>query len=316
MLWWCSAVEAPWSWTPRPYTGVWVLCLALVGWYFLAWRAHRRSGAEPTARDGSYMRRFAGGIVALWVASDWPVGALAGGYLMSLHMLQYLLYTLAAAPLLMLGTPQWLAERVLDRLHLHRVWAVLSKPLVAVVVCNTVLIATHSPFAVDRFRSTQLGSFAMDMIWLVSGLVLWAPVINPVPSARMTSDPLRIVYLFIAAGVLPMIPGGFITFSANPLFATYELAPRVGMSALHDQQLAGVLMKIGNVPVIWAAMGVIWFRWYEKEHTADRRAPVRSNAGASRRTDAVGSTAADRGSAVVDLRDTERDAARSGEPTG
>jgi putative membrane protein len=262
------------------------------------------------------MRRFAAGIVALWIASDWPVGALAGGYLMSLHMAQYLLYTLAAAPLLMLGTPQWMAERVLDRLHLHKVWAVLSKPLVAVIVSNTILIATHSPFAVDRFRSTQLGSFAMDMIWLASGLVLWAPVINPVPSERMTSDPLRIVYLFIAAGVLPMIPGGFITFSANPLFATYELAPRVGMSALHDQQLAGVLMKIGNVPVIWAAMGVIWFRWYEKEHGTDRRAPVRRSSGVAQRSGERGSGAADQGPIVVDLRDAPSGAPQGGGPLG
>jgi putative membrane protein len=278
MRWWCSAVEAPWTWVPRPYLGVWVLCIGIAAWYALAWRAHRRTDAEPTDRDGSYMRRFAGGIVALWFASDWPVGALAGGYLMSVHMVQYLVYTLAAAPLLMLGTPAWLADSVLDRLHLRRAWAVLSKPLVAVIVFNVILVATHSPFAVDRFRSTQMGSFAMDMIWLTSGLVLWGPVINPIRSERISSDPMRIVYLFIAAAVLPMIPGGFITFSGSPLFATYELAPRVGMTALHDQQLAGVLMKIGNVPVIWAVIAVIWFRWYEREHRADTRAPVKVGA--------------------------------------
>jgi putative membrane protein len=303
MRWWCSAVEVPWSWAPRPYLGVWLLCLGLALWYGLAWGAHRRAGSEPTDRDASYMRRFAGGVVALWIASDWPVGALAGGYLMSLHMTQYLLYTLAAAPLLMLGTPEWLADAVLDRLHLQKVWSVLSRPLVAVIVSNVILVSTHSPFAVDRFRSTQLGSFAMDMIWLLSGLVLWGPVINPVRSGRIASDPLRIVYLFVAAAVLPMIPGGFITFSSNPLFATYELAPRVGMTALHDQQLAGVLMKIGNVPVIWAAMGVIWFRWYEKEHGTPGRPAVRI-AGSSQRGVRDDSAEPGAGTDVVDLRDT------------
>jgi putative membrane protein len=310
MRWWCSAVEVPWSWAPRPYLGVWLLCVGLALWYGLAWRAHRRAGAEPTDRDASYMRRFAGGIVALWIASDWPVGALAGGYLMSLHMTQYLLYTLAAAPLLMLGTPEWLADAVLDRLHLQKVWSVLSRPLVAVIVSNVVLVSTHSPFAVDRFRSTQLGSFAMDMIWLLSGLVLWGPVINPVRSGRIASDPLRIVYLFVAAAVLPMIPGGFITFSSNPLFATYELAPRVGMTALHDQQLAGVLMKIGNVPVIWAAMGVIWFRWYEREHGTPGRPAVRTSTSSPRA--AGGGTAEPRARTEVDLRDTTSGSTRGG----
>ena len=271
--WWCSAVEPPWTWAPRPYVGVWLLCLGIAGWYAIEWRRHRLH--QPALEgDTTHMRRFALGIAALWVASDWPVGALAGGYLMSIHMLQYLLYTLAAAPLLMLGTPEWLAESVLHRLRLRSAWFVLSKPLVAIIVSNVILIATHSPFAVDSFRSTQVGSFAMDMIWLLSGLVLWAPIINPVPAARMTSAPLRIVYLFLAAAVLPMVPGGFITFSPNPLYATYELAPRLGMSAIHDQQLAGVLMKIGNLPVIWAVMGVMWFRWYERENTRPARRSI------------------------------------------
>lgn len=274
MRWWCSAVEVPWTWTPRPYVGVWLLCGGIVGWYTWQWRRHRATHpvGEP---DRTHMARFALGIVALWIASDWPIGALAGGYLMSVHMLQYLLYTLAAAPLLMLGTPEWLAESVLDRLRLRRAWSVLSKPLVAILVSNVILITTHSPFAVDGLRSSQLGSFAMDMVWLLSGLVLWAPVINPIRSQTMTSAPLRIVYLFAAAALLPMIPGGFITFSPNPLYETYELAPRVGMTPIHDQQLAGVLMKIGSLPVIWTVMGVIWFRWYESDRSpTSRRTPV------------------------------------------
>ena len=53
------------------------------------------------------------------------------------------------------------------------------------------------------------------------------------------------------------------------------------MSALHDQQFAGVLMKIGNLPVIWTVMGVIFFRWYESERgpARARRAPVTSRSG-------------------------------------
>lgn len=274
MRWWCSAVEAPWDWTPRPYLGVWVLCLGLSAWYVVSWRRH---GSTGPADDGDRRLKgfFAAGIVALWIASDWPVGTLGGGYMASLHMLQYMLYTLAAAPLLMLGTPEWLAESVLDKLHLQRVWRTLSRPLLAAIITNVILVSTHSPFAVDRLRSTQMGSFAMDMIWLFSGLVLWAPLINPVRDARMKSAPLKIVYLFLAAAVLPMIPGGFIAFSPQPLYETYELAPRVWLSPIEDQQFAGVLMKIGNLPIIWAVMGVIWFRWYQLENKrpAHRAAP-------------------------------------------
>jgi cytochrome c oxidase assembly factor CtaG len=78
---------------------------------------------------------------------------------------------------------------------------------------------------------------------------------------------------------MPMIPGGFMAFAPHPLYSTYELAPRVGIPALEDQQLAGVLMKIGNIPVIWAVMGVIWFRWYESDRSASQARRTRRAVG-------------------------------------
>lgn len=276
MRWWCSAVQEDWDWTPRPYLGVWLLIAVIGGSYARMWQNHRRDH-EPLEADKKYMRRFAGGAALLWIASDWPVGTLGGGYLASVHMVQYMLYAFAVAPMLMLGTPQWMAEAVLDRLRLRTIWFALSKPLVAVLISNALLVVTHSPVGVDFLRASQFGSFTMDMIWLFSGFVLWAPIINPIPEAGMTSAPGRILYLFLAAALVPMIPAGFITFSPSPLYSTYELAPRVGPTPLHDQQLAGVIMKLASIPVVWSAMGVIWFRWYNKdnERPAHRRAPVR-----------------------------------------
>jgi putative membrane protein len=273
MAWWCSALERPWDWTPRPYLGVWVLCLAIIAGWVLAWRRH---GERPSRRRSW---QFAGGVAALWIASDWPVGALGGGYLSSIHMLQYMIYTLAAAPLLMLSTPEWMAAAVLDRLHLRRLWIVLTRPVLAAILANGILIATHSPFAVDALRSTQMGSFVLDMVWLIAGLLLWAPIIDPIVSLRASSALVKIVYLFAAAALMPMIPGGFMAFAPHPLYSTYELAPRVGIPALEDQQLAGVLMKIGNIPVIWAVMGVIWFRWYESDRRASAARRTRGAVG-------------------------------------
>lgn len=272
MAWWCSALQRPFDWTPRPYLGVWLFCSLLVAGYVALLRRHAaRTGSPAATRRQRW--QFAGGIVALWIASDWPVGTLGGGYLSSIHMLQYMLYTLAAAPLLMLGTPDWLARAVLTRLRIAAAWKVLTRPVVAVLVSNGLLIATHAPYTVDLLRSSQLGSFALDMVWLVSGLIMWSPIIDPLREYRLRSAPIKLVYLFAAAALMPMIPGGFLVFADHPLYATYEMAPRVGISALHDQQLAGVLMKIGNLPVIWTVMGVIFFRWYETDqrHTARRR---------------------------------------------
>lgn len=268
MTWWCASVDRPWDWTPRPYFGVWLLCGSILAGYVWWGRRQRRRGAEVPTRRQRW--QFVGGVAFLWIASDWPVGALGGGYLSSVHMLQYLLYTLGAAPLLMLGTPESLARAVLRRLGLGTVWRALTRPVIAAAAANLLLIVTHSPFLVDPLRASQIGSFVLDMLWLLSGLVMWAPLINPVRDERVASPLVKIVYLFVAAALVPMIPGGFIAFAAHPLYSTYELAPRMGISALHDQQFAGVLMKIGNVPIIWAVMGVIWFRWYETDRAGGR----------------------------------------------
>jgi cytochrome c oxidase assembly factor CtaG len=61
---------------------------------------------------------------------------------------------------------------------------------------------------------------------------------------------------------VPIVPASFLTFASYPLYSTYELAPRVGsLTALQDQQLAGITMKLGMVPVIWGALAVMFFRW-------------------------------------------------------
>lgn len=286
MRWWCSAIVEKWTWVPKPYLGVWLLCAALVAGYVTARRRHARQDAAATAGQGpdeheqARQRRrswqFGFGIFFLWLASDWPIGTLGASYFAAVHMLQYMLYSLAAAPLLMLGTPEWMARRILAALHLEGVHRIVARPFIAAVVSNVILIGTHAPITVDTLRATQVGSFALDMIWLVAGFILWTPIISPIPEARARTAGVKLIYLFAAAALMPMVPGGFLTFSTQPLYRTYELAPRLaGIAALNDQQVAGVLMKIGNLPVIWVTMAVIWFRWYQSDHGPESREVLR-----------------------------------------
>lgn len=255
MTWWCAATRLPWTWAPRAYPGVWAF-IALVAVSGVV--AVRRSGIPPTRRQ---VVAWWAGVAALWVASDWPIGTLGSGYLASAHMLQYFLYTFVASPLLVLAVPESLARRFLVRTHTYGFYRAVTRPLVAALVANAVLIATHAPVTVDLFRSSQAGSFVLDVAWLVGGIVLWLPVCGPISEAR-PSYPIRCIYLFLAAGAVPMVPGGFLTFADFPLYRTYELAPRVGsIRPLDDQQLAGALMKIGNLPIIWPIIGVMFFRW-------------------------------------------------------
>jgi putative membrane protein len=259
---WCASSDQPWSWQWIAYPGVWLAVLIPVVAYL---RAVRRNRSETT--DRRTLLAFLAGMAVFWVASDWPVGTLGAGYLAWVHMSQYVLYVLVVAPLLLLGTPGWMAARILDRLHLRRVAKTLAGNLLASgILFNLVLVTTHSPMAVDTLRASQLGSFVMDILWLVSGLVLWLPILGPLAEHRVRSAPAKMVYLFVAAGVVAILPASFLTFARFPLYSTYELAPRIGtMTAVEDQQLAGIVMKLGMIPVVWGTLAVMFFRWMAEE---------------------------------------------------
>ncbi len=207
--------------------------------YAVAMR-HRRRTQGLTRHDRRAIVWFSLGLAVFWVASDWPLATLGGAYLLSVHVVIYMLYTFGAAPLLLLGVPRWMADRMLARLHGAAMVSALAVPWIAGLQINAVLVLTHLPPVVDTMRASQLGSFALDVIWMVSALVAWLPVASPRTEDRIESPIYTCVYLFLAFQLFPMLPGSLITFAGLPVYRVYELAPRIGSwSAISDQQLAG-----------------------------------------------------------------------------
>jgi putative membrane protein len=261
VTWWCSATGVPWTWAWRAYPGVWLVVIAVaVGGELVLRRAAARRGHGAGAGQAA---AFAGGVLALWIALDWPVGALGAGYLLSAHTLQYLLLTFAAAPLLLIG----LRREAGDGARLPA-----AHPIAALLVYNLVLGATHVPQFVDGLMKAQAGAAVADLAWFAAGLVLWWPVLHPDPARRL-SPPASIGYL-VASTVLPTIPAAFLVFASYPLYSIYELAPRiVALTPLQDQQLAGMIMKLGADPILWLSTAVIFFRW-QAARDAEEADPV------------------------------------------
>ena len=265
MTWWCAATDAPWSWTWRAYPGVWlVLALLMLG--YLHWR-RRTLAAGRGPWPGTRIALFAAGWLLVWAALDWPIGTLGGGYLASLHTVQWLLLAQVAPPFLLMGVPPggWPAHFDRGRGSLLRG---MAGPLPGLLLFNAVLLVTHVPTFVDALMASQLGSFLIDAAWFASGLALWWPVVAPAPYGRL-SDPAKMGYLF-AATILPTAPAAFLTFAEYPVYRLYELAPRVGeIAARSDQQMAGLLMKAIADPIMWVSMAVLFFRWSAKERAAE-----------------------------------------------
>ena len=61
-----------------------------------------------------------------------------------------------------------------------------------------------------------------------------------------------------------------ITFSKEPLYDWYIDAPRVfGISAMLDQQLGGIIMKVGGGGVFLTLLVIIFLKWYWYEQNAE-----------------------------------------------
>lgn len=261
VTWWCVALDKPWSWQWIAYPGIWVASIVPMVAYGIAVARH------PGPVDARRARFFFAGMLVFWLASDWPLGTLGAGYMASAHMVQFLLYSLVSAPLLMLGTPEWMARGVTDRLRLTRVVEWLGGSYVmCAILYNAILMATHAPGTVEVLRRSQIGSAAMDIAWVIAGVILWLPIISPLGRRTSPAPWARMIYLFMATAVVAVIPASFLTFSTTPVYAIYELAPRVtGLTAREDQQIAGIIMKLATVPIIWGTIAVMWFRWARHE---------------------------------------------------
>jgi putative membrane protein len=251
---------------------VWISVALLYVPYLVAMR--RRRGQNPGA--GRKIAFFTAGVLAFWLVTDWPVGLLAASYLAWVQMAQFMLYVMVVAPLLLLGTPEWMGRRILSRLRLYRVVRWLARPLVAGLIYNGLLLLTHAPWTVDVLRANQLGSVVMDSVWLFMGLLLWLPIISPLPEHTRASYPVKIAYIFLAAGVVPAVPAGFLTFAPFPLYAVFEQAPPI-ISRAVDQQAAGLVMKLGGVPIVWGTMLALMIKWSQEPAglRADRTLPAR-----------------------------------------
>ena len=258
MQFWCSATGQPWTWEWRAYPGAWLFVALLAATYVTI---RRRSGvAWPAWRT----LLFVFGLLFAWAAVDWPIGALGSGYLLSLHEVQYLFLGLVAPALFWLGLPAEATLRAPAEGRTGRVLRFLARPIPALVGYTLALVLTHFPPLSDALMPTQLGSLAIDLTWLGAGLWFWWPVVAP-EGINVVRAPLRIAYLF-GSTILPTVPAAFITFARYPLYRLYELAPPVGTwSATTDQVTAGIVMKLGADPIIWLAMGIVFYRWSKAE---------------------------------------------------
>jgi putative membrane protein len=252
------------SWHPHP--DVWILLAVLAGGYAWAIRKIGPRKVHPIERvvTRGQLLAFAGGLLTIWVAADWPIHDVAEGYLYSVHMIQHLLLSLIAPPLILVGTPDWLLRWVLGRRGMA-VARFLTRPLIALVLFNTVIAVTHIPAVVDLAATSEPFHFGAHAVLVTSAFCMWSPVLNPLIELPKLTYPARMVYLFLQS-LVPTVPASFLTFGQTVLYRVYADGPGMwGISAITDQRAAGLLMKIVGGFILWSVIAWYFFKWFVTE---------------------------------------------------
>jgi len=242
---------------------------AVLGGIWVAYVLHVRHRVPASPKEAAERRRrtvlFSCGMATLWIGADWPIHDLAERYLYSVHMFQHLLFTLVAAPLLVSGIPAWMWREILAPRPVGAIFRFLTRPVVALITFNSLLLFTHWPEVVALSVRSEWVHFGLHVVLVGASVVVWGPILSPLPEHPPLSPPAQMMYLFMQS-LAPTIPASFLTFGHTLLYPVYGTFPRIwGLSALDDQLIAGLMMKLGGGLILWGFIATIFFRWAARE---------------------------------------------------
>ncbi|MBS1868754.1 MAG: cytochrome c oxidase assembly protein [Actinobacteria bacterium] len=251
-----------------------LLLSAAVALAAYAWGAVR-ARRWPAQRGACFALGVAASLLALCSGLDaWSER------LLSVHMVQHLLLTLVAAPLLVAGAPLALALRALPhggarrlaRALRSRPARALTHPLVTWSLLPALLLATHLTGIFELTLRDPAAHAAEHLAYLAAAVLFWLPVLGAEPLPRRPGPVGQLLYLLLgmpamaAAGVL-------LTIDTSVRYPAY-LAPAraLGVDALADQHAAGTIMWVaGSVLAAALTVAAVWAALEREERRAVAR---------------------------------------------
>ena len=277
-----------WSFEPTIVVGLAVAA----GLYIRGWRKLRSRG-----RGGRILKPwrawcFGGGLATVAIALLSPIGTFDSLFFF-MHMIQHVLLIMIAAPLIWLGAPLlptiWAFDRPnrrrIGRLFreghpIHRIFHSLTGAGVALTVFIVVLFVWHYPPLYNAAQGRTLVHDLEHAMFFGSALLFWWPVVHPSGGRRRLPYGAGILYIFPAkrAGI---VLGAGLSHSQTPYYSAYTELPRIwGISALADQQLAGLIMWVfGGLLFIIPLLALVIMMMREDEGHVWIPEAVRADAG-------------------------------------
>lgn len=250
------------SWTT--FTVHWSTVVGLVSLATLyEWRS-RAAGRDPSLGPpptGGQRALFMTALVTIFLSLNGPLHDLSDSYLFSAHMVQHLVLTLVAPPLLIAGTPASLFRQALRFRAVASVAMRITRPIAAFAIFNVVLAFWHLPLFYNLAVLHHPVHITQHLMFMAAATLMWWPLIGAVPELPRPAPPLQILYCFLMT--IPMsIIAIFVTYADGVLYPAYASAPRLwGISPMEDQLYGGLIMWIPGGFFFLGVMAVVFFRW-------------------------------------------------------
>ena len=219
------------------------------GWYQLR-------NALPDLVSAWRLAAFISGVTSVWIGIGSPLGAL-DHQLLAAHMVQHLLLTTVAAPLILLGAPIVALVHGLPRRFIRNVMEpflrcaavreigrIVTHPVFCWLASTITVIGWHVPAVFMLGLQSEKWHGIEHASFFAAGLLFWWPVVQPWPS--LASWPRWSVPLYLFLATLPCDAlSAFLTFCNRVVYPHYLSAHRLfDISPLGDQESAGALMWV------------------------------------------------------------------------
>jgi cytochrome c oxidase assembly factor CtaG len=196
------------------------------------------------------VRVFAGACAASLVALTWPLADLAAHWSLTALVMQRLILLLAVAPMLLLGLPYDVIERVTRPALVDALLSRCRRPATAISVVTVIVVGSMAPPVVAAQSSSALLRGVLALTTVVAGLLLWIPAVGRIPGTPRLRPMLRFGYL-AAQAVVPAFLSFVLILAPHPLYAAFARShAAIDLRPLTDQQIAGFVSKLTMLIVL------------------------------------------------------------------
>jgi putative membrane protein len=257
------------------FTVHWSTVLGLAGLGALyEWRVrHAPAGVVRSPTTGQ-RATFLTALALIFLSLNGWLHDLSDYYLFSAHMVQHLVLTLVAPPLLIMGTPGWMLRPALEWRGVGPAARAVTPAPRAFLIFNVVLIAWHLPPMYALAMAHHSVHIVQHLCFMVAATLMWWPVLSPLPELPRLAYPAQMLYLFLLT--IPMsLVAVCIAYSGRVLYPAYAAAPRLwGITPLQDQLIGALIMWIPGGLFFFVIISVVFFRWQQRGEDSAAAAQV------------------------------------------